>query len=86
MQGVGPVFHLGFSSGETIRDYRGTLLCDTKKYRSFCDAMQDRGIRLIGRGLWYVSAAHTSEDIEFCAQAVDGAFETLAQARSEAVC
>jgi glutamate-1-semialdehyde 2,1-aminomutase len=26
--------------------------------------MQERGIRLIGRGLWYVSAAHTSADLD----------------------
>ena len=28
--------------------------------------MQERGIRLIGRGLWYISAAHTLEEIDYC--------------------
>jgi glutamate-1-semialdehyde 2,1-aminomutase len=37
--------------------------------------MQERGIRLIGRGLWYVSGAHTDEDID---QALAAARETLA--------
>ena len=26
--------------------------------------MHDRNIRVIGRGLWYISAAHTEEDID----------------------
>jgi glutamate-1-semialdehyde 2,1-aminomutase len=84
-QGLGPVFHLGFSTSGTIKDYRGTLSCSKEKYRSFCDAMHDRGIRLIGRGLWYVSAAHTSEDIESCAEAADQAFEVLANSRPASV-
>jgi glutamate-1-semialdehyde 2,1-aminomutase len=83
VQAVGPVFHLGFTKAGTIKDYRGTLTCDKEKYRRFCDAMHDRGIRLIGRGLWYVSAAHTSEDIEICAKTADAAFETLAEASLE---
>jgi glutamate-1-semialdehyde 2,1-aminomutase len=82
VQGVGPVFHLGFSTAGSIKDYRGTLTCNKDKYRSFCDTMHDRGVRLIGRGLWYVSAAHTDEDIEFCARAADNAFETLANSTS----
>lgn len=28
--------------------------------------MQDRGVRLIGRGLWYLSAAHTEDQVEHC--------------------
>jgi glutamate-1-semialdehyde 2,1-aminomutase len=82
VQGLGPVFHLGFSTVGSIKDYRGTLTCNKEKYRHFCDTMHDRGVRLIGRGLWYVSAAHTAEDIEFCARAADKAFESLANSRS----
>lgn len=82
LQGIGPVFHLGFSTVGSIQDYRGTLTCNKEKYRGFSDAMHDRGVRLIGRGLWYVSAAHTFEEIEFCAKAADKAFETLANSRS----
>jgi glutamate-1-semialdehyde 2,1-aminomutase len=26
--------------------------------------MQERGIRIIGRGLWYISNAHTEADIQ----------------------
>jgi glutamate-1-semialdehyde 2,1-aminomutase len=26
--------------------------------------MRERGVRLIGRGIWYVSAAHTEQHVE----------------------
>jgi glutamate-1-semialdehyde 2,1-aminomutase len=36
--------------------------------------MQERGIRLIGRGLWYLSAAHTEAEID---QAIETAREVF---------
>jgi glutamate-1-semialdehyde 2,1-aminomutase len=66
VQGPGPMFHAGFTSLDTIRDFRDTLSYDKPRYATFVAAMQERGIRLIGRGLWYVSAAHTVADIEHC--------------------
>ena len=36
--------------------------------------MLDRGVRLIGRGIWYISAAHTEQDID---HAIDVAKEVL---------
>jgi glutamate-1-semialdehyde 2,1-aminomutase len=55
-----------------VRDYRDTLAYDSSALAGFVRAMQDRGVRLIGRGLWYLSAAHTEADID----------EALAAARS----
>jgi glutamate-1-semialdehyde 2,1-aminomutase len=66
VQGPGPMFHSGFTPLETVRDFRDTLTYDKPRYASFVAAMQERGIRLIGRGLWYISAAHTVEDIDRC--------------------
>ncbi len=74
MQGPGPMFHAGFTSLAKVRDYRETLSYDKPRYAAFVTAMQDRGIRLIGRGLWYLSAAHTEEEIDRC---VDVAFAVL---------
>lgn len=64
VQGLGPMFHTGFTSQTKVCDFRDTLSYDKPKYAAFVSAMQDRGIRLIGRGLWYISAAHTAADIE----------------------
>ena len=64
LQGPGPMFHAGFTPLARVRDYRETLSYDKPLYARFVTGMQERGIRLIGRGLWYVSAAHTSADLD----------------------
>jgi glutamate-1-semialdehyde 2,1-aminomutase len=64
LQGPGPMFHAGFTPLPEVRDYRDTLSYDKAKYTAFAAGMHERGIRLIGRGLWYVSAAHTPGDLE----------------------
>ena len=74
VQGMGPMFHTGFTTKTEIRDLRDTFSYDKPLYAKFVAGMQDRGIRLIGRGLWYISAAHVPADIEHC---VSTAFEVL---------
>jgi len=69
VMGPGPMFHVGFTPLAVVRDYRDTLHYDRARYAAFVQAMQERGIRLIGRGLWYISAAHTEADVEQAAQA-----------------
>jgi glutamate-1-semialdehyde 2,1-aminomutase len=68
VQGLGPVFHTGFTSLDKVRDYRESLAYDKPRFARFVAAMQERGIRLIGRGLWYISAAHTEADIDHATQ------------------
>lgn len=63
VQGPGPMFHAGFTSLDRAREYRDLFRYDRPKYAAFVAALQDRGVRVIGRGLWYVSAAHTEDDI-----------------------
>ena len=74
VQGMGPMFHFGFTNAEKVTDYRGVFSYDKPKYAAFVRGMQERGVRLIGRGLWYVSAAHTEEEVDF---AIDRAYDTL---------
>ncbi len=68
VQGPGPMFHAGFvapgQENEPVRDLRDTYRYDKGQYARFVEGMQERGIRLIGRGLWYVSAAHTEAEID----------------------
>ena len=64
VQGPGPMFHTGFTTNKTVNDFRDTLHYDKVKLGKFISAMHDNGIRIIGRGLWYISAVHTKEDIE----------------------
>ncbi len=74
VQGFGPAFHTGFTPLESVNDFRDTLSYDKAKYQKFMAGMHDRGIRLIGRGIWYLSAAHTSADVQ---QAIDTAYDIL---------
>jgi glutamate-1-semialdehyde 2,1-aminomutase len=71
------MFHTGFTALEKVRDFRDTLSYDKPLYAAFVAGMQDRGIRLIGRGLWYVSAAHTAQDVEHCVQTAEEVLKTL---------
>jgi glutamate-1-semialdehyde 2,1-aminomutase len=65
VQGPGPMFHLGYRNDpQPVSEYRHTLAFDTARYARFCEKMLARGVRLIGRGLWYVSTAHTAHDID----------------------
>ena len=64
VQGPGPMFNIGFTELESIKDYRDTLLQDKAKLGKFVAGMHNEKVRIIGRGLWYISAAHTEEDID----------------------
>ncbi|HLI34890.1 MAG TPA: aspartate aminotransferase family protein [Terriglobia bacterium] len=79
VQGIGPVFHAGFTELKKATNYRDTLSYDKAKYGEFCSRMRERGIRLIGRGLWYVSTAHTLEDIEQCIKAARESFAEISK-------
>lgn len=64
VQGPGPMFNVGFTKLKQVKDYRDTFSYDKAKSGKFIAGMHDEGIRIIGRGLWYISAAHTEADIE----------------------
>lgn len=74
VQGPGPMFHMAFTTKTEIRDFRDALDVDRVKLGKFVAGMHDSGIRIIGRGLWYISTAHTAEDID---HAVHTAAEVL---------
>lgn len=64
VQGLGPMFVTYFGSNGYCVDYRDTLRTDKAKLGRFIAALHNNGIRVIGRGLWYISTAHTADDIE----------------------
>ena len=74
VQGAGPMFNTAFTDLRSVKDYRDTLSFDRVKLRKFISGMQDSNVRIIGRGLWYISAAHTEADIE---EAIEKAKEVL---------
>lgn len=76
VQGLPTAFHVSFTELPAIRDYRDYALhCDKERYSRFCVAMLKRGVRLIERGVWYLSAAHTEAHLDQTLQAVEAALQ-----------
>lgn len=61
--GDGPVFQVSFMC-DRAATYRDMLRADTSIYSDFALALLDEGVLVLPDGRWYVSAAHTEEDID----------------------
>jgi glutamate-1-semialdehyde 2,1-aminomutase len=61
--GVGSVFHVAFMHTQP-KNYRDLLLADKALYSDFVLALLDEGVLALPDGRWYISAAHTEEDID----------------------
>ncbi len=78
VEGPGPMFHLAFTDGGPVRDYRTYLQhVDEEKGHRFADLLLEQGVRCIPRGLWYLSTAHTEEEVEFTLEAARLALQRL---------
>jgi glutamate-1-semialdehyde 2,1-aminomutase len=77
VRGVGTVFHVSFNDQQEIVDYRTSLGKDAAAYDRFWMALQERGIRAIPGGLWFVSTAHSPEDVEKTLAAVAEAMKVV---------
>ena len=77
VQGLGPMFQVGFTPLKEIRDARDAQSYDRARYGKFSRALQERGIRTIGRGLWYISGAHVEAEIDRAIQDVRGALREI---------
>ena len=67
--GGGPVFQLHFQKSAPVT-YRDTLAHDRALYSDFAMALLDEGILALPDGRWYVSAAHTEDDVRKTIDAV----------------
>ncbi len=77
VQGLGPMLHTGFTHLEKVKDFRDVFTYDKAKLGKFIAAMHDEGIRIIGRGLWYISAIHTEAEIDKALAVADKIFTKL---------
>ena len=74
VQGPGPIVHVAFTDLPYARDLRDTLAFDKAKLGKFVLSLQEQGVRILGRGTFYLSAAHTEQDID---QAIEVVRSTL---------
>lgn len=63
LSGDGPVFQIFFME-KPARNYRDTLAAHSALYSDFAIALLNRGVLVLPDGRWYVSAAHSNEDID----------------------
>jgi glutamate-1-semialdehyde 2,1-aminomutase len=77
VQGLPCAFHVSFTEEPPLRDYRDwASKTDKERYSNFTLEMLTQGVRLIGRGIWYVSSAHTEDQV---AQTLEAAEISLAK-------
>ena len=74
--GEPPLFDVVFS-GEPVRDYRGTLRGDAEMLRRFNALLRDCGV-LKGESKYYVSLAHTPDDVRLTREAWSSAISLVA--------
>jgi glutamate-1-semialdehyde 2,1-aminomutase len=77
VQGLGPMFHTGFTDLKTVKDFRAVQTYDKSKLGKFVAGMHNEGIRIIGRGLWYISVAHTEGDVDYTLSVADSVMRDL---------
>lgn len=61
--GFPAVFNVRFGAPDAV-DYRDFLAADRAAYADFALRMLHRGVRILPRGTWFVSSAHTEADSE----------------------
>ncbi len=64
IQGAGSVFHTAFTDAAAIRNYREHTQTDATRLAAFVEALATNGVRITRRGTWFLSAAHTQDDLE----------------------
>ena len=60
--GYPAVFHVRFGVPEA-RDYRDAVAADRAGYAAFAHRMLERGVRILPRGTWFLSSAHSEDDV-----------------------
>jgi glutamate-1-semialdehyde 2,1-aminomutase len=80
VQGLGPMFQVVFTSdGRRPVHYRDLQGADVARYGAFRRALLEQGIHINSSYLacWFVSAAHTEDDAELTALAIDKAMQAV---------
>ncbi len=72
--GFGAAFAIHFTEVENLIEYRDTLPDDRNKLRHFLYRMLMAGIYTLPDGRFYISTAHTEEDIGETSRAIDRIF------------
>lgn len=64
VDGPGPVFQTYLTTAESVRDYRDFAATDRAGMARLHAELLRRGVNIVPRGLWFLSAAHTDDDVD----------------------
>ena len=67
--GCGSIFQLSFSE-KAARNYRETLVADKRRYSDLAVALLDEGVLVLPDGRWYLSFAHSDNDVDATLEAI----------------
>ncbi len=85
VEGLPVAFAVAYTERSAIRDYREFAEhCDQTKYKRLVLALLERGVHVAMRGIWYLSTAHTEDDIEKTLEAIEGALQAVESEREPA--
>ena len=78
IQGVGGLFCVSFHDREVV-DMRDAFEDTGETYLVFRQLLLDRGVHIFPteKGLWYISTAHTDDDVDTTLRVVDDAFAAM---------
>ena len=77
VRGLPPCINVSFGETGEVVDYRTFAARDVGAHDRFWAALQDRGVRVVPEGTWFVSAAHTESDVEASLKAVEEALKSV---------
>jgi glutamate-1-semialdehyde 2,1-aminomutase len=77
VQGLPMAFHLSFGSDEKIRNYEDLTKQNEALYKSFVAIIRESNIWITDRGIWYLSMAHTEEDVKLTLERFDSALAKM---------
>lgn len=66
---------LSLTDATALRNYRDWARRDAATYQKIVTRLVDAGVRTITRGTWYLSAAHTEDDVAITLKAVESILE-----------
>jgi glutamate-1-semialdehyde 2,1-aminomutase len=77
---VGPLLQTFILDPATdVSEYADTLAADSARFARFAELMLDRGVNVLPRGWWFISAAHSDEDVAATVEAARSAFAELSE-------
>ncbi|MEY9853510.1 glutamate-1-semialdehyde 2,1-aminomutase [Leifsonia sp. EB41] len=80
IQGLPMAFHLRFDEeNDVVTSYDQILALDASRYSAFARRLIESGVWVAYRGIWYVSAAHTSFDVDETLQRIEPVVAAAAQ-------